>query len=104
MDQLVSAHHPGAAGSCLPGGNPLLRHCGRCKRGAVTAFALVPLTLPELTLPERSGDRSAGCCDAVPIRPIRASAGPGGDAAIRAEHDGSITSDTAKKTPAAKRL
>ena len=76
---------------------------------AVTAFALIPLTVPELTVPEltvpeRSGDCYAGCCDAVPIRPIRASAGPGGDAAIRAEHDGSITSDAAKKPPAAKRL
>ena len=49
-------------------------------------------------MPQRSGDCYAGCCDAVPIRPIRASAGPGGDAAIRAEHDGSITSDDAKNT------
>ena len=38
----------GRIGPCLSGGDPVLRHRRRCKRGAVNVAALIPMTVTEV--------------------------------------------------------
>ena len=46
--RVVPAHHSGAVGSCLSGGNPVLCHRSRRKRGVLRVAELIPMTVPEV--------------------------------------------------------